>query len=102
MRIILDTANLKDIEYYNNYYPIEGVTTNPTILAREGGDVLELLKNIRSIIGEDKELHVQVTETEYERMIEEAKAIVEYLGNKKNTFIKIPATVFLFMLLSAI
>ena len=45
MRIILDTANLKDIEYYNNYYPIEGVTTNPTILAREGGDVLELLKN---------------------------------------------------------
>ncbi len=92
MRIILDTANLKDIEYYNNYYPIEGVTTNPTILAREGGDVLELLKNIRAIIGEDKELHVQVTETEYEKMIEEAKAIVDFLGNKKNTFIKIPAT----------
>lgn len=92
MRIILDTANLKDIEYFNTYYPIEGVTTNPTILSKEGGDVLKLLRDIRAIIGEDKELHVQVTETEYEKMVAEAKALVAYLGNKKNTFIKIPAT----------
>ena len=69
MRIILDTANLKDIEYFNTYYPIEGVTTNPTILSKEGGDVLKLLKDIRAIIGEEKELHVQVTETEYEKMV---------------------------------
>ena len=58
MRMILDTANLKDIEYFNTYYPIEGVTTNPTILSKEGGDVLKLLKDIRAIIGEEKELHV--------------------------------------------
>lgn len=90
MRIILDTANLEDIKYFNTYYPIEGVTTNPTILSKEGGNVLELLKNIREIIGEDKELHVQVTETEYEKIVEEAKAIVAFLG--KNTFVKIPAT----------
>ena len=37
MKIILDTANLEDIRYFNTYYPIVGVTTNPTILAREGG-----------------------------------------------------------------
>ena len=92
MRIILDTANLDDIRYFNTYYPIEGVTTNPTILSREGGDVLKLLREIREIISEEKELHVQVTETEYENIIAEAKAIVEYLGNKKNTFVKIPAT----------
>ena len=92
MRIILDTANLDDIRYFNTHYPIEGVTTNPTILSREGGDVLKLLKNIREIIGDDKELHVQVTETEYEKIVEEAKAIVKFLGNKKNTFVKIPAT----------
>ena len=90
MRIILDTANLEDIKYFNTYYPIEGVTTNPTILSKEGGNVLELLKNIREIIGEEKELHVQVTETEYEKIVEEAKAIVAFLG--KNTFVKIPAT----------
>ena len=92
MRIILDTANLKDIAYFNTYYPIEGVTTNPTILSKEGGDVLKLLRDIRAIIGEEKELHVQVTETEYEKMVAEAKALVAYLGDKKNTFIKIPAT----------
>ncbi len=90
MKLILDTANREDIRYFNTYYPIVGVTTNPTILSREGGDVLALLKEIRSIIGEEKELHVQVTETEYERIVEEAKAIVAYLG--KNTFVKIPAT----------
>lgn len=90
MRIILDTANLADIKYFNEYYPIEGVTTNPTILSKEGGDVLKLLSDIRAIIGPDKELHVQLTETEYGRMVEEAEAIVAYLG--KNTFVKIPAT----------
>lgn len=92
MRIILDTANLDDIRYFNEYFPIEGVTTNPTILSKEGGDLLKLLKDIRAIIGEGKELHVQVTETEYDKIVEEAKAIVAFLGNKKNTFVKIPAT----------
>ena len=90
MKLLLDTANLEDIKYFNTYYPIVGVTTNPSILAHEGGDVLELLKNIRAIIGNDKELHVQIVETEYEKMIEEAHAIVKFLG--KNTFVKIPAT----------
>ena len=32
MRLILDTANLDDIKYFNDYFPICGVTTNPTIL----------------------------------------------------------------------
>ena len=92
MRIILDTANLDDIRYFNTHFPIEGVTTNPTILSKEGGDVLALLKEIRAIIGQKKELHVQVTETEYEKIVAEAKAIVSFLGNTKNTFVKIPAT----------
>ncbi|MBR7116088.1 MAG: fructose-6-phosphate aldolase [Clostridia bacterium] len=92
MRIILDTANLDDIRYFNEYFPIEGVTTNPTILSKEGGDIISHLKEIRAIIGEDKELHVQVMETEFDKIVEEAKAIVALLGNKKNTFVKIPAT----------
>ena len=90
MKILLDTANIKDIKYFNTYYPIVGVTTNPTILSKEGGDVLALLKEIREIIGEDKELHIQITETEYEKIIEEAHAIVDFLG--KNTYVKIPVT----------
>jgi len=90
MRILLDTANLKDIRYFNKYYPIEGVTTNPTILSNEGGNVVELLREIRSIIGDEKELHIQVTETRFEKIIEEAEALVEAFG--KNTFVKIPVT----------
>ena len=89
MRLLLDTANLEDIRYFNAYYPIEGVTTNPTILAREGGDVLALLREIRGIIGDQKELHVQVTEVEYEKILEEAEALVAFLG--ENTFVKVPA-----------
>ena len=90
MKILLDTANLNDIRYFNTNYPIVGVTTNPTILAKEGGDVVALLREIRDIIGDDKELHIQVTETEYEKIVEEAKAIVDTFG--KNTFVKIPVT----------
>ena len=73
MRLLLDTANINDIRYFNTYYPIVGVTTNPTILAREGGDVLALLREIREIIGVDKELHVQVTEIEYEKIVKESR-----------------------------
>ena len=88
MKILLDTANLEDIRYFNTYYPIEGVTTNPTILSAEGGDVIALLMQIREIIGKDKELHVQVTEEEYDNIILEAKSLVSLLGN--NTVIKVP------------
>ena len=89
MRILLDTADLDAIRYFNTYFPIEGVTTNPTILAKEGGDVVAQLKAIREIIG-NKELHVQVTETEFNKIIEEAKCITETLGI--NTYVKIPVS----------
>lgn len=89
MKLVLDTANLDDIRYFNTYYPLAGVTTNPTILSKEGGDVVAHLKEIRKIIGDDKELHIQVTETKYEDIVEEAKKIVKTFG--KNTYVKIPA-----------
>ncbi len=90
MRILLDTANLDNIRYFNTYYPIEGVTTNPTILAKEGGDPIVQLRAIREIIGPKKELHVQVTETEFDDIIKEAEALVKAFG--KNTYVKIPVT----------
>ncbi len=89
MKLILDTANLGDISYFNEFYPIVGVTTNPTILAREGGDVVDLLKKIRDTIG-NKELHVQVIGRSCDVMVDEAHAILSLLG--ENTYIKIPVT----------
>jgi len=90
MRILLDTANISDIKYFNEYYPIEGVTTNPTILSKEQGNVIDNILNIRKIIGPEKELHIQVTETSFDRIIREAEALVSTFG--KNTFVKIPVT----------
>ena len=89
MRILLDTADLSAIRRLIEFYPIEGVTTNPTILSREGGDLRRLLLEIRETIG-DLELHVQVTEDSYADMIREAEAIRNFLG--ENTFVKIPVT----------
>ena len=78
MRLLLDTANLEDIKYFTTYYPIEGVTTNPTILSKEGGDVLKLLRDIRNIIGADKELHIQVIEKDYDKILLEAEALEDF------------------------
>lgn len=90
MKLLLDTANVADIRYFNENYPLVGVTTNPTILSREGGDIVAKLLEIRSIIGNDKQLHVQVTESTFEGMVAEAHAIVELLG--ENTFVKVPVS----------
>ena len=90
MKLLLDTADLNDIEYFCKNFPIAGVTTNPTILAREGDDPLKRLKDIRAIIGEEMELHFQLTEDGYEGMLKEARAVAAYVGG--NVFVKVPAT----------
>ena len=87
MEIILDTANLKDIRRYNDIYDITGVTSNPTILAREKAEFFPLLLEIRSIIG-DKQLHVQVTGSSCEEMLKEAETLTDRMG--KDTYIKVP------------
>ena len=74
MKLLLDTANLGDIKRIREHFPIVGVTTNPTILAKEGGDLKALLLAIREILGSELELHVQVTSTDYEEILKEANA----------------------------
>lgn len=89
MKLIIDSADTKAIEKLLDYYPIDGVTTNPSIIARSGRKPYEVLREIRNLIGK-KDLHVQVISLKAEDMIEEAKDIISELG--KNTFIKIPVT----------
>lgn len=87
MEILLDTADLDVIRRYNDIYDITGVTTNPTIIAREKAELFPTLLKIRELIG-DKQLHVQVSSSESNEMLKEAQRITEVLG--KNTYIKIP------------
>ena len=88
MKFFIDDANVEKIRRIYEYYPVDGVSTNPSILARSGRDPYEVLGEIRSIIGEDGELFVQATSATAEGMVEEAHRIAEVLG--KNTLVKIP------------
>ena len=54
MKLIIDDANLDAIKKLYEYYPVEGVTTNPSILAKTGGEPVEVLKAIREFIGDDE------------------------------------------------
>lgn len=88
MLYILDTADLAAIRHCNEFYPLAGVTTNPSIIAKEKGDFWKLVKEIRSIIGEEKMLHVQTTQKKAEKIVEEAKLLKEEL--KGDFYVKIP------------
>ncbi len=90
MRLYIDSANTKKITYLNEYFPIAGVTTNPSILAKENQHYLDLLKEIRNIIGNNKELFVQVIGNSAEEMIKEAMFINNHLHG--NVIMKIPVT----------
>ncbi|WP_414043934.1 fructose-6-phosphate aldolase [Macrococcus sp. EM39E] len=91
MELILDTANLEQIEKYNRLLPISGVTTNPSIITKEGNiDVFEHLKAIRKIIGNEKTLHVQVVSDNYEDMLKDVESIFKNVDEE--VYIKIPVS----------
>lgn len=89
MKILIDDANMEKIRELYNYYPVDGVTTNPSILAKGGRNPYEALKEIREFIGKDADLHAQVISRKAEDMVTEGHKILAELG--ENTYIKIPA-----------
>ena len=91
MELMLDTANLSEIEYGLKNWPICGVTSNPSILKKEGKiDVYARLSEIKALLGLERSLHVQVVSTETAAIIEEAHYILDRLGH--DTYIKIPVS----------
>lgn len=90
MKFIIDDADIKKIKEIYEYFPVDGVTTNPSILAKSGRQPFDVLKEIREFIGQEAELHVQVIANTAERMIEDAERILKELGD--NTFVKVPVT----------
>ncbi len=89
MELLFDTANIEEIKKYTQFYPITGITSNPTILKSEGKiNFFEHLREIRSIIGPDKTLHVQIIAEKAEDIIKEADAILKNVDDK--VYIKIP------------
>ena len=88
MRYLVDSANCRAIEHMKEYYPIDGVTTNPSLIAKEKTQLLPLLKEIRQIIGSKAALHVQSVAGKAEDIVCEAERIADRVGG--NLFIKIP------------
>lgn len=87
MKIFLDTANLSSIKMYNDMGLVDGITTNPSLLAKEGGDPQKAMEEIVRIIKGDVSLEVLSMETN--GMLEEGRRLRKY-GN--NVVVKCPLT----------
>ena len=91
MEFMLDTVNLAEIKKWAQILPLAGVTSNPTIIKREGElDFFEHLKKVRELIGPQPSLHVQVVAKDTAGMVAEAKKLQAELGG--NLYIKVPVT----------
>ena len=87
MKLLIDDADITKIRRLYDLYPMDGVTTNPTILSKTGRNPKEVLDEIRSVIGNDM-LFVQAIPEDAQGMVEDAEAIVEAFG--EDTVVKIP------------
>ena len=90
MRFFIDTANVEDIKKANDMGVICGVTTNPSLIAKEGKNFNDVIKEITSIVDGPISGEVKATTVKAEDMIIEAREIAKI---HKNMVVKIPMTV---------
>ena len=90
MKFFIDTANVDEIRAANDMGVIAGVTTNPSLIAKEGRDYAETLAQIASIVDGPISGEVKATTTDAAGMIEEGRAI--YALDPKHLVVKIPMT----------
>ena len=87
MKFFVDTANIEEIENLIPTGLVDGVTTNPSLIAKQGEDMAETIKAICSIVSGP--VSAEVTATEFPKMLEEG----EYLASlAKNVVVKVPLT----------
>lgn len=87
MKIFLDTANIGLIRKFNDMGLLDGITTNPSLLAKEGGDPAAAMAEITDIIKGDVSL--EVVSTEYDGMLQEGRRLHMYGAN---VVVKVPMT----------
>ena len=89
MKFFIDTANVEDIRKANDMGIICGVTTNPSLIAKEGRDFNQIIKEIASIVDGPISGEVKATTTDAEGMIKEGRKIAAI---HPNMIVKIPMT----------
>ncbi len=87
MKFFLDTANIEDIKKYAQWGIVDGVTTNPSLVAKEGVDFKTRIQEIAKIV--DGPISAEVTEASADEMIAEGKEIARW---HTNIFVKVPMT----------
>lgn len=90
MHFFIDTAKVEDIKKANDMGIISGVTTNPSLIAKEGRDFNEVIKEITTIVDGPISGEVKATTTDAEGMIKEGREIAAI---HPNMVVKIPMTV---------
>ncbi len=88
MKFFIDTANIEEIKEANAMGMVDGVTTNPSLIAKEGGDFKEIITEICAIV--DGPISAEVISLDTEGMVSEAKDLAKI---HDNIVIKIPMTV---------
>lgn len=85
MKIFIDTANIEEIKKANEWGIIDGVTTNPTLVAREGKDFRTVIDEILGIV--DGPISVEVISTDAKGMVKEALETSQW---SENVVVKVP------------
>lgn len=87
MKFFIDTANIEEIKEANAMGMVDGVTTNPSLVAKEGRDFKELITEICSIV--DGPISAEVISLDTEGMVKEARELARI---HQNIVVKIPMT----------
>ncbi len=87
MKFFVDTANVDDIREINDLGLLDGVTTNPSLIMKSGRDIIEVTKEICSIV--EGPVSAEVTAMEYSEMLKEAEVLAKIADN---ICIKLPLT----------
>ena len=90
MKLFIDTAKVEDIRKANDMGVISGVTTNPSLIAKEGRDFNEVIREITTIVDGPISGEVKATTVDAEGMIKEGREIAAI---HPNMIVKIPMTV---------
>jgi len=88
MKFFIDTANIDEIKEANSMGMVDGVTTNPSLIAKENRDFEEIIKDICSIV--DGPISAEVISLEAEGMVSEARPLAAI---HENIVIKVPMTI---------
>ena len=86
-----DTADLNELRTLYSFFPLEGVTTNPTILSQSGYKLSVAIEGLQELVGSGM-VHIQMVSYEADDMVREAKKYRSYFDSANHFYAKIPVT----------